>query len=315
MERNGFCSDTETFQYTVSDTFSGTRLDRYLAEVLGDRYSRSQVSLSIKSGDILVNDRTVKAGLRLKTGDFVRGRVATENSEQGPVPQEVDFEVLYEDELLIVVAKPPGLVVHPGSGNRDATLVNGLLHRYRELASVGDEQRPGIVHRLDKDTSGILLVARTLQAQNTLMSGFKNREVAKHYLALIHGVPLDDSGRVVAPIGRHRVNRQKMAVRQHGGKHAASNWKINKRYAAHCLAEIDIETGRTHQIRVHMAYIGHPVAGDVLYGPNRQNDLFPRQMLHAWRLRFNHPGSGREMEIEAPLPDDFKSVLDRLEVI
>ena len=315
MERNGFCSDTETFQYTISDTFRGTRLDWYLAEVLGDQYSRSQVSLSIKSGDILVNDRTVKAGFRLKTGDYVSGRVVTEESGVGPVPQEIDFGVLYEDESLIAVAKPPGLVVHPGSGNRESTLVNGLLYRYSELASVGEEQRPGIVHRLDKDTSGALLVARTPAAQKKLMSDFKNREVFKHYLALVHGVPVDDSGRIVAPIARHRVNRQKMAVRQHGGKHAASNWKIKERYARYCLVEIEIETGRTHQIRVHMAHIGHPVAGDSIYGPNRQNRMFPRQMLHAWRLMFNHPDTGKEMVVEAPIPDDFKTVLETLEAL
>ena len=315
MGRNGFCSDTETFHYTISENFSGVRLDRYLVEVLGDQYSRSQVSQSIKSGDISVNDCKAKPGLRLKTGDLVCGRVIPEEPEEGPIPQEVEFGILYEDESLIVVDKPPGLVVHPGSGNRQSTLVNGLLHRYKELAAVGDEQRPGIVHRLDKDTSGVLVVARTAAAQRKMMADFKNRQVSKHYLAIIHGSPADGSGRIVAPIGRHPVNRQKMAVRQSGGKYAASNWKIKKRYTGHCLAEVEIETGRTHQIRVHMAHVGYPVAGDLLYGPNRQNSVFPRQMLHAWRLRLNHPDTGKEMEIEAPLPDDFTDVLNRIEAL
>ena len=315
MERIGFCSDTDTFHYTISDSFSGTRLDRYLVEALCDRYSRSQISLSIKTGTILVNERPAKAGLRLKSGDYISGRVAPAEPDAEPAPQAIDFGVLYEDESLIVVDKPPGLVVHPGSGNRESTLVNGLLYRYTELASVGEEQRPGIVHRLDKDTSGILLVARTQAAQRKLISGFKNREVGKQYLALIHGIPVDDSGRIVAPIGRHPVNRQKMAVLRQGGKFAASSWKIKQRYGGHCLLEVDIETGRTHQIRVHLASIGHPVAGDSLYGANRSNLMFPRQMLHAWRLRFTHPDTGMEMEIEAPLPEDFKLIVENPEAL
>ena len=312
MERIGFLSDTDTFQYTISDCISGTRLDRYLSEVLGDQYSRSQVARSIKSGNIRVNDRIVKAGVRLKTGDLVCGRVAADESEGGPVPQEIDFGILYEDDYLVAVAKPPGLVVHPGSGNRESTLVNGLLHRYKEIAAVGEEQRPGIVHRLDKDTSGVILVARTSEAQRKLLSAFKNRAVSKHYLALIHGVPTDDGGRIVAPIGRHPVNRKKMAVREYAGKFAASRWMVRRKYDGYSLVEVEIETGRTHQIRVHMAHIGHPVAGDPTYGSNRQNQLFPRQMLHAWRVRFEHPETGEDMEIEAPLPLDFSDIIGKL---
>lgn len=311
MEQSGLFNGNKPFTYTVSDKNRGMRLDHYLVLAAADT-SRSQIIVSIKSGEVQVNGSTVKAGYRLKAGDRISGFIKDLPQEASPRPQPVDFDVLYEDDSLLLIAKPPGVVVHPGSGNRDNTLVNGLVYKYKDISGVGDESRPGIVHRLDKDTSGIMLIARTRAIHRKLVQEFKDRNIEKHYLSLVHGNPEGRSGRVVAAIGRHRVNRQKMAVNETGGRYAASNWIIRETFRGYSLLEVHIETGRTHQIRVHMAHVGFPVAGDRVYGPNRVNDLFPRQLLHAWKLRFRHPDSGEEMTVEAPLPVDFSTILNSL---
>ena len=305
-------SDLQSFEFIVPETFNGVRADHYLVQQLSG-LSRSQIVAALKSGAVTVNGSPVKGGYLLRPGDVISGADVGSAPEAPPQPQPVDFEVIHEDGDIIVVAKPPGLVVHPGSGNPDNTLVNGLLHRYRELAPVGDEQRPGIVHRLDKDTSGLIIVARNRRSHRRLSEDFKQRSVRKTYLALVHGTMATEEGSVVEPIGRHPVNRQKMAVRPTGGKYSASRWRLRERFDGFSLVEVEIETGRTHQIRVHMAHIGHPVAGDLLYGPNRRNDQFNRQMLHAWRLSFNHPGTGEALTFEAELPPDFGETLDGLE--
>lgn len=299
---------------TIPASFHGVRLDHYLVQVMAD-ISRSQIIASIKSGGILVNGASVKAGYSLKSGDTITGALNDPLPDALPEAQPVDFTVLYEDADLLIIDKPAGLVVHPGSGNRDKTLINGLLFHYRDLAGVGDRERPGIVHRLDKDTSGVMVVARTLQCHQKLVQLFKERQVEKHYLALVHGIPDTEYGRIVSPIGRHPVYRQKMAVRPSGGRYAASNWRVHRYFDNCCLLEVHIETGRTHQIRVHLASIGHPVAGDRLYGSNRSHDQFPRQMLHAWRLQLNHPENGQLLAVESPLPSDFTEVIGRLEKI
>ncbi len=311
MEKPWFYSDDDPFTLEVPEHFHDLRLDQFLAMSF-EEFSRSQLSESIKSGHIQVNDRRSKPGYRLKAGDMVSGSPPVEVEERLPEPQNVDFSVVLEDEQFLVIAKPPGLVVHPGSGNVDMTLVNGLLYRFRELKDVGDMFRPGIVHRLDKDTSGAMVVARTRAAHAELVRQFKDRQVEKTYLALVHGVVKESSGRIVAPIGRHPVHRQKMAIREQNGRYAASRWACKKTFARHSLVEVNIETGRTHQIRVHLASLGFPVAGDRIYGPNRDGGMFPRQMLHSWRLVFRHPMSGKRIEAEAELPQDFEHVLDKL---
>ncbi len=312
MNKDWSLADDEPFSLEVEERFHNLRLDLFLALTFAE-FSRSQLCQSIKSGTIQVNGINVKPGYRLKKGDLIDGAIVIEDNAPLPEPQDVEFTVLLEDAHFLIIAKPPGLVVHPGSGNKDKTLVNGLLFRYQGLEAVGDGLRPGIVHRLDKDTSGIMVVARTRSAHLALVEQFKNRLVDKTYLALVCGVPQEESGRIVAPIGRHPVNRQKMAIRQESGRYAVSNWKCKKVFDRHTLVEVHIETGRTHQIRVHLAHLGFPVAGDQLYGPGRDKVLFPRQMLHAWKLRFLHPETGQPVAAVAGLNDDFKRVLEQLE--
>jgi 23S rRNA pseudouridine1911/1915/1917 synthase len=311
MEQTGLLSDSDWFHLTVSESHRTIRLDHYLVQALSG-LSRSQINGSIKSGTILVNDAKAKAGHRLKQGDVITGFISERVSGERPKPQHVDFAVLYEDNCLLALAKPPGLVVHPGSGNHDKTLINGLLYEYPEIAGIGDESRPGIVHRLDKDTSGVMLVARKKEVHRYLAKSFKDRQIDKCYLALVHKTPRQSSGRIIASIGRHPMNRQKMTVRETGGRHAATNWIIKEHFDTFSLLKIIIETGRTHQIRVHMAHIGHPVAGDRLYGPQAGNIVFPRQMLHAWKISFNHPQTQERITIEAPLFPDFQLILDEM---
>lgn len=305
-------SGQETIHLTVSKTLSGVRLDHYLVQSCPARYSRSQIVNAIKSGAITVNRNEVKAGYRLQPDDLIEGALVSPAIACRLTPQDVPFGLVYEDDDLILIDKPPGLVVHPGSGNADKTLVNGLIHRFSELKDIGSPQRPGLVHRLDKDTSGLLVVARNQQAHANLSAAFKNRAVDKQYLALVHGIPETTSGSIVLPIGRHPVHRQKMAVRQSAGRYAASNWQILERFNGFALVAVRIETGRTHQIRVHLASIGYPVAGDQLYGGQRNNGNFNRQLLHAWRLCFRQPTSGVLLNFEAPLPVDFQRSIDRL---
>lgn len=312
MNRDWADPEAEAFSQEVEQRFENIRLDQFLALNFED-YSRSQLCQSIKNGAILVNGSGVKPGYRLKTGDTVSGRLAVDHPAPLPSPQDVDFTVLLEDPEFLVIAKPPGLVVHPGSGNLDKTLINGLLFRFRDLGGVGDSSRPGIVHRLDKDTSGVMVVARTRSAHAALVDQFKNRQVEKIYLALVRGVIPEPAGRIIAPIGRHPINRQKMAIRNTSGRYAASSWKRVKTYSRHTLVEVRIETGRTHQIRVHMAHLGYPVAGDMLYGRGGGEMIFSRQMLHSWRLRFSHPKSGQLVEAVAELDEDFTVALEQLE--
>jgi len=299
-------------QLTIDAGFAGVRLDQFLALTL-PLFSRTVLAHSIRNGNIRVDAIARKSSYRLKEGEIVSGEIE-EPLAPDVEPQQIDFTLLHEDEFLLVLSKPPGLVVHPGSGNSQGTLVNGLVHYCRSIAEVGDRLRPGIVHRLDKDTSGIMLVAKQDFVHRKLVEDFKNRRLTKEYLALVHGVPKEKAGRLVAAIGRHPVHRQKMAVIEHSGRYAVSNWQVLQEFsAAFSLLKILIETGRTHQIRVHMAYLGHPVAGDKVYGSQRDNSPFPRQLLHASRLAFYHPVSGHMMDYTAPLWPDFINTIDELQ--
>ncbi|CAK8712402.1 Pseudouridine synthase [Candidatus Electrothrix aarhusensis] len=289
------------------------RLDHYLALHFPGQ-SRSRLGKHILSSHILVNDKTVKAGYRVHSGDVVQVDLPPLIKDNEPQAQPVEFKVLHEDPSLVVINKPPGLVVHPAAGHADQTLVNGLLHRYADMADL-EGGRPGIVHRLDKDTSGIMLVARTEKIQAMLSAAFKERKVRKTYHALLLRSPAESSGRIVAPIGRHPVHRKKMTIRS-DGRYAATVWENLETFPnGFCFAEIGIETGRTHQIRVHMSSLNAPVAGDTLYGgklDKKSEVIAERQLLHASTLAFVHPTTGKECRFIAPLWPDIEQVLRQL---
>jgi 23S rRNA pseudouridine1911/1915/1917 synthase len=301
-------SDAGRYEWTVDAADAGQRLDRFLTErrVLG---TRSQVHRLIVAGRVRVDGRVVKAGVALRAG----GRIVAEP----PAPPEVRavaapiaLDVLFEDAQLLAINKPPGLVVHPAPGHWQGTLVSALLHRWHTVPEGIDPSRLGIVHRLDKDTSGVLLIARTATALAALGDQFRRREVGKDYLALVWGTPRPARGVIDRPIGRHPVQRKKMAV-QARGRVARTRYEVLEQFARTALVRAHPETGRTHQIRVHLAAIGHPVVADALYarGHPRQAELMARQALHAEAITFRHPATGAPMRITAPLAADFAAAL------
>lgn len=299
--------------FSVQSDEVGQRLDHFITGKYPDQ-SRSFLHKLIGSATVLVDGNAVKAGYRLRNNETVTIFFPLPQPAV-LIPEQVDFSVLFEDEHLLVINKPPGLVVHPGCGHHSGTLVHGLLYRCASLPAAEDG-RPGIVHRLDKETSGIMLVAKNEHALRTLMADFKDRRVRKTYHAVLLRCPRESEGRIVAPIGRHPVDRKKMAIRPNLGRYAATSWHVLEYFAnGWCLAEIGIETGRTHQIRVHMASLKAPVAGDLLYGGAVDRKAFvqpPRQMLHASTLRLYHPATARELCFTAPLWKDMQLVLDTL---
>ncbi|MGD8397380.1 MAG: RluA family pseudouridine synthase [Anaerolineae bacterium] len=292
---------------------AGGRLDRYLAAQLTD-LSRSAAQRLIADGQVTVNEEPVKASYKVQPGDqVVVTRPVEEEADLRPEP--IPLDLIYEDEHLLVVNKPAGMVVHPAPGHPGGTLVNALLAHCPELAQAGGE-RPGIVHRLDRDTSGLILVAKRERVRRALQRQFKQREVYKAYLALLHGHLQPAWGRIEAPIARDPAHRQRMAVMR-GGREAVTEYHVLETFAHrvgavagdYCLARAEPHTGRTHQIRVHFASIDHPVVGDAVYGRRRARLPVSRQFLHAQMLRFLHPATGVRMQLEAPLADDLTGVL------
>jgi 23S rRNA pseudouridine1911/1915/1917 synthase len=289
---------------------AGMRLDVALARLFPE-HSRSRLQVWLKEGRISVTGSSADAKRKVQGGETVRLLLEVSSVTTEHQAEAMDLDIVHEDEHLLVVNKPAGLVVHPGNGNRSGTLMNALLHHAPVLAGV---QRAGIVHRLDKDTSGLLAVAKTLTAQTDLVRQLQARTVKRHYLALVHG-GLTSAGTVDAPIGRHPTQRTKMAIVQRGGSSrvARTHYAPRERFPAATLVECRLETGRTHQIRVHMASLGHPLVGDPVYGKRKSAspvlDAFPRQALHAWRLVLLHPATGAEMAWEAALPADFAALL------
>lgn len=278
---------------------AGLRIDQFVATHL-PTLSRARVQVLLKSGHITLNGAVAKPSAKVRAGDLVRV------VEPPPVSaeiaaQDIPLEVLFEDDDLIVINKPAGLVVHPAAGNRDGTLVNALLHHCQELSGVGGVERPGIVHRLDKDTTGCLVAAKNDVAHRSLVRQFAGRSVVKIYLALASGRFARVSGDVEAPIGRHPVHRKKMAVVERG-RPARTGWRVLRKLPGGSLVECTLHTGRTHQIRVHLKHLGHPLLGDEVYG--KRGD-FPRQMLHAWKLAFTHPRTGAPLSFQSPIPADF----------
>ncbi|MEW5889551.1 MAG: 23S rRNA pseudouridine(1911/1915/1917) synthase RluD [Pseudomonadota bacterium] len=289
---------------------AGLRLDQALARMLPE-HSRNRLQHWIRAGRVLVDARPGDAKQKVWGGERVSVDAAPPPAETAQQAEEIPLSILFEDASLLVIDKPAGLVVHPGSGNWSGTLLNALLHHAPQLQAL---PRAGIVHRLDKDTSGLLVVAKTLQAQTDLVRQLQARTVKRHYLALVHGAVARD-GTVDAPIGRHPVQRTRMAVVTRG-REARTHYFVRERFADATLLECALETGRTHQIRVHMDSIGHPLAGDAAYGRRRSRNpvlaAFARQALHAWRLELVHPATGQPLGWEAPLPQDFARLLDAL---
>lgn len=294
----------------VAPEQAGMRLDRYLAERLPD-LSRSRIQRLIQEEAIVVNERPVRSSYRVEAGDRIAAHVPEERPPQ-PRPQQLPLDILYEDESILVVNKPAGMVVHLAPGHPADTLVNALLHHRPALAQAGlDPERPGIVHRLDRDTSGLLVVAANPRALRALQRAFARRQVEKHYLALVYGRVAPLQAAIEAPIARDPANRLRMAVVE-GGRYARTEYAVIEHLPGATLLDVNLLTGRTHQIRVHLASIGYPVVGDRTYGRRRQSIAAPRQMLYAARLALRHPETGADLAFEAPLPADFAGVLAAL---
>ena len=285
---------------------SGQRIDKYIAEK--QELSRVTVQRLMEEGDILVNGKRTNPSYLIQTGDEVTIQMP-EAKETDLKPQEIPLDIIYEDKDIIVVNKAKGMVVHPAVGNPDGTLVNAVMaHCKGNLSGIGGELRPGIVHRLDKDTSGLLIIAKNDKAHLEMSEQIQNRQVKKTYLALVKGIVPENEATIKMPIGRSTKDRKKMAVTPKG-KEAITHFKVLERFEKYTYLEVSIETGRTHQIRVHMAEIGHPVVGDMVYSNGKNEFNIEGQMLHAYRLEFKHPITEKEMCLEASLPEYFTNIL------
>ncbi|MCY8074697.1 RluA family pseudouridine synthase [Bacillus haynesii] len=299
----------EHYDMTVHEEHKGERIDKYLTAVEAD-WSRTQVQQWIKEDRVLVNGNAVKANYKVQEGDAVSVHVP-EPEPLDVTAEPMDLDIYYEDQDVLVVNKPRGMVVHPAPGHLTGTLVNGLMAHCDDLSGINGVMRPGIVHRIDKDTSGLLMVAKNDMAHESLVNQLVNKTVTRKYTALVHGVIPHDHGTIDAPIGRDKKDRQSMTVTRENGKHAVTHFEVIERFDDFTVVECQLETGRTHQIRVHMKYIGFPLAGDPKYGPKKTVD-FNGQVLHAGVLGFDHPRTGEYVEFEAPLPDDMKNLLDKI---
>jgi len=300
---------TERREVTFTVDQGGERLDKVISAGVPD-LSRAMTQRLIKTGEVMVNGRPSKPSYRVEMGDEILVRVPAEMPE--PVlPEDIPLVIIYEDDALLVVNKPAGMVVHPALGHPSGTLVNAVLAHCPQVAEVGGLDRAGIVHRLDKDTSGLILVAKDEATRAALQRQFKRRQVVKTYLALVEGPMYPREGIIEAPVGRDKRQRKKMAVVR-SGRQARTMYRAVEYFDDHTLLEVRPHTGRTHQVRVHLAWLGYPVVGDAVYGHRRQPLLQRRHFLHAARLHLTHPATGEEMEFEAPLPPELSTVLKRL---
>ena len=292
-------------------SMDGERLDAFLSRS-AEGLSRSAAQKLIADGNVLLNGRPARKNDRLRVGDSVELTIP-EPREVDIAPKQMPLDIVYEDEDVAVINKPKGLVVHPAAGHQDDTLVNGLLYAMGDsLSGINGELRPGIVHRIDKDTSGLLAIAKNDLAHTVLASQLKDHSMARTYEAVVCGSVKEDRGTVDAPIGRHPTDRKKMCVTQRNSKNAVTHWEVVERFRGYTHIRCRLETGRTHQIRVHMAYIGHPILGDTVYGHKKPELGQDSQCLHAGALCFRHPRDGRPVMVFAPLPDYFQSVLEKL---
>ena len=286
----------------------GQRIDKYLCEQT--QLTRSRIQQLIEQGAVVVNGKATKSNYKINPGDLIE--VSYENlSELDVVAQDIPLDIRYEDSDVIVINKPRGMVVHPANGNQQGTLVNALLYHCKDLSGINGVLRPGIVHRIDKDTTGLIIVAKNDKAHLELSKQLQDKTVNRLYYALVHGTFAHDYGTIDAPIGRDETDRQKMAVTEKNSKEARTHFRVLERFKDYSLVECRLETGRTHQIRVHMRYIDHPIVGDEKYGYRRTMKI-GGQLLHAHQLEFVHPSTGEKMVVEAEIPQDFAEVLQRL---
>ncbi len=306
-------SSQEIRTLSIQADEAGIRLDRYLTFVLTG-FSRTTIQQLIVGGEVLVNGHTGKSGYTLRIGDEVQ--VMSLNmlgKATNIMPRSLPLDIIYEDKDLLVVNKAAGMVVHPAPGHVDDTLVNALIALYPDIQRENSEQRPGIIHRLDKDTSGLIIVARNAATHSALADQMKRHAIVKRYLALVEGVVVLDQGSIDAPIGRNPRHRQQMAITVVKSRAARTHFRVQERFDRHTLLLLELETGRTHQIRVHLKAIGHPIVGDPVYGSGSINHglTLKRQFLHAYQLKFTHPTTGNAVNLEAPLPEDLQALLDR----
>ena len=297
----------------VTEEGAGGRIDRYLSETL-EEMTRSYLQKLVKEGAVTVNGKCVKASYIVETGDIISLEIP-EQKEPDILPEEIPLDILYEDQDVILINKPKGMVVHPAAGHYTGTLVNALMYHCRdELSGINGVLRPGIVHRIDMDTTGVIIACKNDMAHNSIAAQLKEHSITRRYVALVHG-DIKEDGTVDAPIGRHTTERKKMSVRRNGGKEAVTHYHVLQRYKGYTLIECRLETGRTHQIRVHMSSIGHPLVGDTLYGPAKCPFPLQGQTLHAYVLGFVHPRTGEYMEFTASLPEYFSSLVNSLQKI
>lgn len=313
--------DTEVLVLKVTEDDVNSRLDAFLASQI-PTWSRARLQHLIENEDVLVNEKNVKSSYRLRAGDEIEVELSAPESETF-TPEDIALDVIYEDDDLIVVNKSAGIVVHPAAGIHSGTLANALAFHFKNLPTSSTKIRPGIVHRLDKDTSGLLVVAKNPESMESLSDQFRDRTVFKSYVALVHGRVDAESGKIDQPLARDPSNRTRMAVIRNG-RNALSLYKVRRRYQRFTLLDVELKTGRTHQIRVHLAWLRHPVVGDDTYGGGRDNTIqdaqqrahvrnLKRHFLHAEKLGITHPKSGKRLQFEAPLPVELMSLLDELE--
>ena len=315
---------TTPTEFAVKPRMVGKRIDAYLSSRYSD-YSRSVLQKVIDAGAVLINGKPTKASYKVRLDDLISVWLP-ELADDAPVPEDIPIPVVYEDDTFVVVNKPPGMVTHPAKGNWSGTLVNALQFHFDTLSTVAGENRPGIVHRLDRDTSGLLIVAKDDKAHRLIAAQFEGRTIRKEYLAIVKGEPSRDSDYIEKPIGPHPTDREKMAIRlpEDGGKEAVTFYEVMERLRGYALVRCMPKTGRTHQIRIHMAHIGHPIVADKMYSGRSRltiGDLFghdhaeadrplvERQALHAHRLEFDHPGTGQRLKLEAPIPADIAETI------
>lgn len=298
--------------FYITDEACNIRIDRFLAEKLPD-ISRSYIQKLIKEQQIFVNDKPIKANYKTTLNDTIR-MVIPDLTEPDIVPEDIPLDILYEDADILVVNKPKGMVVHPSAGHYSGTLVNALMYYCKgDLSGINGVMRPGIVHRIDMDTTGSLLVCKNDSAHQKMAEQLKTHDIKRIYHAIVHGVIREDEGTIEGPIGRHPIDRKKMAINQKNGKPAITHYRVLQRFSNFTYVECQLETGRTHQIRVHMASIHHPLLGDAVYGPAKCPFKLQGQTLHAKILGIHHPVTGEYLEIDAPLPDYFQKLLEKLE--